>query len=71
MRIIEEGFEDYSNHRYDQLAKKLGITHEDIKAADNAIRKLNPKPGEGFLLPLGSSVVVPDFVVSEDEQDES
>ncbi len=68
MRIIEEGFEDYSNHRYDQLVKKLGITHEDVKAADNAIRKLNPKPGEGFILPLETTVVVPDFVVSEDEQ---
>ncbi len=68
MRIIEEDFEDYSNHRYDQLAKKLGVTHENIKAADAVIRKLNPKPGEGFLLPLESSVVVPDFVVQEDEQ---
>ncbi|MFZ1081468.1 MAG: RNA polymerase factor sigma-54 [Candidatus Kryptoniota bacterium] len=70
MRIVEEGFEDYSNHRYDQLAKKLTVTHEDIKAADAVIHKLNPKPGEGFLLPLESSVVVPDFVVREDEQDE-
>ncbi|MGO9481882.1 MAG: RNA polymerase factor sigma-54 [Candidatus Kryptoniota bacterium] len=70
MRIIEEDFDDYSNHRYDQLAKKLGVDHEQIKVADAVIRRLNPKPGEGFLLPLESSVVVPDFVVHEDEQDE-
>jgi len=70
MRILEEDFEDYSNHRYDQVAKKLNVSHDDIKAADAVIKKLNPKPGEGFLLPLESSIVVPDFVVHEDEQGE-
>ncbi len=68
MRIIEEDFEDYSNHRYDQLSRKLNITPEEIKIADTVIRKLNPKPGEGFLLPLETSIVVPDFVVHENEQ---
>ena len=70
LRIIEEGFEDYSNHRYDQLSRKLNISMEDIKAADTVIKKLNPKPGEGFLLPLETTIVVPDFVVQEDEQGE-
>ncbi len=68
VRIIEEGFEDYSNHRYDQLAKKLGISHEELKLGDAVIRRLNPKPGEGFILPLETTVVVPDFVVAEDEK---
>ena len=70
IKIIQEGFEDYSNHRYDQLVKKLSITHEDLKIADVVIRKLNPKPGEGFSVPLETTVVVPDFVVSENEQGE-
>ncbi len=70
LRIIEEGFEDYSNHRYDQLARKLNITPDDIKIADVVIKKLNPKPGEGFLLPLETTIVVPDFVVQEDEKGE-
>ncbi len=69
-RIIEQDFEDFSNHRYDQLAKKLGIGSEEIKTADTVIKKLNPKPGEGFLLPLETTVVVPDFVVHEDETGE-
>ncbi|HUI30659.1 MAG TPA: RNA polymerase factor sigma-54 [Candidatus Acidoferrales bacterium] len=70
LKIIEEGFEDYSNHRYDQLSKKLGITNGELKVADAVIRKLNPKPGEGFSLPLETTVVVPDFVVAENEQGE-
>ncbi len=70
LRIIEDGFEDYSNHRYDQLAKKLGITMDDVRVADALIKKLNPKPGEGFQLPLETSMVVPDFVVHENEQGE-
>ena len=70
LRIIEEDFEDYSNHRYDALGKKLGLTPEDIKTGDAVIKKLNPKPGEGFLLPLESTVVVPDFVVYESENGE-
>ena len=48
MKIIEDAFEDYSNHRYDQVAKKLNVSHDDIKAADAVIRKLNPKPGRDF-----------------------
>ncbi len=70
LRVVEEDFEDYSNHRYDQLAKKLAITPEELKIADATIKKLNPKPGEGFLLPLETSIVVPDFVVFEDENGE-
>lgn len=70
LRVIEEDFEDYSNHRYDQLSKKLSITPEELRVADAVIKKLNPKPGEGFLLPLESTVVVPDFVVYEDETGE-
>ncbi len=70
LRVIEEDFEDYSNHRYDQLEKKLNMTVEELKIADAVIKKLNPKPGEGFLLPLETTVVVPDFVVHENEQDE-
>jgi RNA polymerase sigma-54 factor len=42
LRVLEEGFDDYLNHRHDQLAKKLNISQEDIKTADAAIKKLNP-----------------------------
>jgi RNA polymerase sigma-54 factor len=70
LKVIEGDFEDYSNHRYDQLEKKLNITQEELRVADALIKKLNPKPGEGFLLPLESSIVVPDFVVYENEQGE-
>ncbi len=68
LRVLEEDFEDFSNHRYDQLSKKLNITPEELKIADTIIKKLNPKPGEGFLLPLETTIVVPDFVVHENEE---
>jgi RNA polymerase sigma-54 factor len=43
LKVIEGDFEDYSNHRYDQLEKKLNITQEELRVADALIKKLNPK----------------------------
>ncbi|MGC8594186.1 MAG: RNA polymerase factor sigma-54 [Candidatus Kryptoniota bacterium] len=70
LKILEEGFEDYSNRRYDQVSKKLNVSLEEIRKADSIIKKLNPKPGDGFILPLETTVVVPDFVVTENDDGE-
>lgn len=70
LRILEEEFEDYSNRRYDHIAKKLNVSIEEIRKADSVIKKLNPKPGEGYILPLETTVVVPDFVVTENDDGE-
>lgn len=42
--ILEKYLDDLSRGRYDQIAKKTGKTREQIRAAGEIIRSLDPKP---------------------------
>ncbi len=66
VEILRDHFDDFTNKRYEKIAKKMEITLDDIKSASSEITKLNPKPGEGYVL-YHQNVVVPDLVVEKDE----
>lgn len=68
IEILRDNFEDFTNKRYERIAKKMGITLDAIRNALEEITKLNPKPGEGYVL-FHQNVIVPDLVV-EKEDDE-
>jgi RNA polymerase sigma-54 factor len=65
LEILKEHFDDFTNKRYEKIAKKMNITLDDIRAAIDEITKLNPKPGEGYVL-FHQNVIVPDLVVERD-----
>lgn len=69
VEIIRDHFDDFTNKRYEKIEKKLEITLDDIRAAIEEITKLNPKPGEGYVL-FHQNVIVPDLVVQRDEEGE-
>ena len=46
-KLLLEFFDDVANHRYDQLAEKVGCSEDEIKKALDVISHLNPKPGAG------------------------
>lgn len=64
--ILKDNFDDFTNKRYEKIAKKMEITLDDIRAAIEEITKLNPKPGEGYVL-YHQNVIVPDLVVERDD----
>ena len=66
--ILRDYFDDFTNKRYEKIAKKMDITLEDIRCSIEEITKLNPKPGEGYVL-FQQNMIVPDLVV-EKEDDE-
>jgi len=68
LEILRDHFEDFTNKRYERIAKKMEITLDDIRDAIEEITKLNPKPGEGYVL-FHNNVIIPDLVV-EKEDDE-
>jgi RNA polymerase sigma-54 factor len=68
IEILRDHFEDFTNKRYEKIIKKLEITEMDMRLAIEDITKLNPKPGEGYVL-FHNNVIVPDIVV-EREDDE-
>jgi RNA polymerase sigma-54 factor len=66
-RIVAEHLSDIENNRYPQVAKRLGVTMEQVKEAVEKIRKLNPKPGasvSGEVVPY----IVPDVEIVYDEK---
>ncbi len=67
IEILKENFDDFTNKRYEKIAKKMNISLDDIRLAIEEITKLNPKPGEGYVL-FHQNVIVPDLVVERDNE---
>lgn len=67
VRILENGFDQFTKKHYSKLIQKLDLTDEELKEAIDEITKLNPKPGStGNLGGAGATVVVADFQISVD-----
>jgi len=66
--IVKEYFDDFTNKRYEKIAKKMYITLDDIRDAIGEITKLNPKPGDGYVL-FHQNVIIPDLVVERENGD--
>ena len=46
IEIVTKYFEEFTKKHYPSLAKKLGVTNEELEGALASIHKLNPKPGK-------------------------
>jgi RNA polymerase sigma-54 factor len=68
LRVLREFYDDFTMRHFEELAKKLGITLEELKRIVEVIQHLNPKPGEGEFTPQ-ENYVVPDFVVTQSDDD--
>jgi RNA polymerase sigma-54 factor len=61
-KIVSEHMEDLGRRRFPEIARRMGISVEDVqKAADN-IARLNPRPGQVFAA-APQNYVLPDVVV--------
>ena len=67
-RIVTEHLRMLQNHQIPELAKKLGLSVDDLKPHIETIRHLDPKPGSRFNR-RDSQYVIPDvYVVKVDDQ---
>lgn len=69
--ILKDYFEEYTKKHYQKLIKALGITEEKLKAANEEIIRLNPKPGNTAADNSKSLQIIPDFIIQNDEGDET
>lgn len=60
--LIAEAFDDLLGKRYGRLARRFGVTVENIQAAVDRIGQLNPKPGSIYGKEK-TEYVVPDIIV--------
>ena len=63
-KIVSEHMEDLGKRRFPEMARRVGISVEDVqKAADN-IARLNPRPGQVFAA-APQNYVLPDVMVEK------
>jgi RNA polymerase sigma-54 factor len=65
-RIVTEHFEALSSHKWNDLAKTLGITPREVQDAADEVATLDPKPGRQFA-ELTGTYIVPDLIVEKIE----
>ena len=66
IKILEDYFDEFSKKHYSKLQRLLGINEEQLRACNNEIQKLNPKPASGYRGSgsAESQYIIPDFIVS-------
>jgi len=68
LKILSEFYDDFTMRHFEELARKLNVTMDELKQVIEFIQHLNPKPGEGEFTPQ-ENYVVPDFIVTKSEEE--
>mgnify|MGYP002623562395 CR=1 FL=1 len=67
--ILTNHFQDFAQHRYEELCSDLGISRATLSQASECITRLDPKPGRAYssstLADYGNKIT-PDFIVEVD-----
>ena len=63
LKIAEGYLDPLSKNRYGCIAKALGVPQEEVHAACDVIRSLNPRPGSGFAARENLIYINPDLFV--------
>ena len=68
-QIVDRCFNAFSKRHYDSILSRLNITDDQLHDAIERIKRLNPKPGSAYTEGGDETVayVIPDFIVSRDE----
>jgi len=66
IRMIQECFEDFTNKRFEKIAKKLEISLDEVKRIMEVTSRLNPKPGEKYISEA-ENYIIPDVSVTQTE----
>src|SRR5213593_2019666 len=63
-KIVSEHMEDLGRRRFPEIARRMGISVEDVQNAANNIGRLNPRPGQVFAA-APQNYVLPDVTVEK------
>ena len=66
--VISNCFEDFSNKRFEKICEKLNCSLSDLDLANEIIKRLNPKPGDGILTG-DKEFIIPDMIVEKREDE--
>lgn len=63
LRLAQTCLDALAKNQYGLIARTLGVTQEEARAAGELIRSLNPKPGSGFATRENLTYLNPDIIV--------
>src|SRR5438094_8292636 len=66
--IVSEHMDDLGRRRFPEIARRMGISVEEVQKAANNIARLNPRPGQVFAA-APQNYVLPDVVVEKVDGD--
>ena len=67
-KIVSEQMEDLGRRRFPEIARRIGISVEDVQKAADKIARLNPRPGQVFAA-APQNYVLPDVMVEKVDGD--
>lgn len=67
-RIVAEHMEDLGKRRFPEIARRMGISVEEVQRAANKIARLNPRPGQVFAA-APQNYVLPDVTIEKVDGD--
>src|SRR5213082_1090681 len=67
-KIVSEYMEDLGRRRFPEIARRMGISVEDVQKAGDNIARLNPRPGQVFAA-APQNYVLPDVTVEKVDGD--
>jgi RNA polymerase sigma-54 factor len=68
-QVIDRCFDLFVNHNYNRVMETLQLDEQQLNAATECIRSLNPKPGVGQSETSHSHYIVPDFIVTRHDDE--
>lgn len=67
LKIVENYLDEFTKKHYDKLERTLDIESSQLKDAVAEILKLNPKPGNSFADNSKQLQVIPDFIITKND----
>jgi len=65
-RIVSDYLEALAGGHHEAMARHLRVTEEEVRAAADRIRRLNPHPGKAFAESDSVQTVTPDVIIRDD-----
>ncbi len=62
--LVSEAFDDLIAHRWSEMARRFGISAQEVQSAADIVARLEPKPGLRYSAE-GESYIIPDMVVEK------
>ncbi len=72
IQIMEKAFDDFTHKRMERLSERFGLSKENVGQIYEELTRLNPRPGSGLSDTTGANMqqVIPDFIVTRDDEGE-